>query len=237
MEQIKKTNNSLHVMHEENIAFREENLTLRSKVKSLEANQINVEHMGRIEPTIHRMQTLESTPVGQTNKASNVQLTPSIDILEMPNPNSANHFTFCGSIQSSIPLIDLEGIVRPPLTKESTSAQDQDMKDANQVIPNPVTNVTPTETLPFIPTGGDKSLTYEEFIEQMVAKKLEDMEALINRIPRVPAPIKKSLRSSFADSPFVDSIALVEMPKKFVYPTIKMYNDTIDPNDHIASYK
>ncbi|KAL5569099.1 hypothetical protein UlMin_025674 [Ulmus minor] len=63
------------------------------------------------------------------------------------------------------------------------------------------------------------------------------MEALIQKIPGVPAPIKKSLPHSYADSPFVDSIALIEMPRKFSFPNMKMYDGTTDPTDHIASYK
>ena len=39
------------------------------------------------------------------------------------------------------------------------------------------------------------------------------------------------------DSPFVDSIALVEMPKKISFPNMKMYDGTTDPTDHIVSYK
>ena len=63
------------------------------------------------------------------------------------------------------------------------------------------------------------------------------MEAMIQRIPDVPTPIKKSLSHSYADSPFVDSIALIEMPRKFSFSNMKMYNGTTDPTDHIASYK
>ena len=63
------------------------------------------------------------------------------------------------------------------------------------------------------------------------------MEAMIQKIPGVPAPIKKSLMHSYMDSPFVDSIILFEMPKKFSFPNMKMYNCTTDPTDHIVSYK
>ena len=63
------------------------------------------------------------------------------------------------------------------------------------------------------------------------------MEAIIQKIPGFPAPIKKSLPYSYAYSPFVDSIALIEMPKNFSFPNIKMYDGTTDPTDHIASYK
>ena len=70
-----------------------------------------------------------------------------------------------------------------------------------------------------------------------MAKRFVEMEAMIQKIPGVPAPIKKSLPHSYVDSPFVDSIALIEMPKKFSFPNMKMYDGTTDPTDHIASYK
>ena len=63
------------------------------------------------------------------------------------------------------------------------------------------------------------------------------MEAMIQRIPGVLIPLKKSLSHSYADSPFMDSIALVEMPKKLSFPNMKKYDGTTDPTDHIASYK
>ena len=63
------------------------------------------------------------------------------------------------------------------------------------------------------------------------------MEALIKKILGVPAPINKSFPHSYADSSFVDSIALIEMPRKFSCPNMKMYDGTTDPTDHIASYK
>ncbi|XP_057811678.1 uncharacterized protein LOC131025917 [Salvia miltiorrhiza] len=63
------------------------------------------------------------------------------------------------------------------------------------------------------------------------------MEALIQRIPGVPAPIYKSSENCYADSPFVDEIALVEMPVKFNFPSMQMFDGTTDPTDHIAQYK
>ncbi|KAK2663107.1 hypothetical protein Ddye_001681 [Dipteronia dyeriana] len=63
------------------------------------------------------------------------------------------------------------------------------------------------------------------------------MEALIQRIPKVPAPIKKSTVNSFTDSPFFDVIALVEMPWKFSFPNMKQFEGKTYPNDHIAQYK
>ena len=60
---------------------------------------------------------------------------------------------------------------------------------------------------------------------------------MIRRIPGVPVPIKKSSANSFADSPFVDAISMVEMPRKFNLLAMRMYDGTTDPDDHVAQYK
>ncbi|KAK0593431.1 hypothetical protein LWI29_036512 [Acer saccharum] len=69
------------------------------------------------------------------------------------------------------------------------------------------------------------------------SRRFAEMEALIQRIPGVPAPIKKSIANSFADSPFIAAIALTEMPKKFNFPNMKQYEGTTDSNNHIAQHK
>ncbi|KAK2635539.1 hypothetical protein Ddye_030331 [Dipteronia dyeriana] len=48
-----------------------------------------------------------------------------------------------------------------------------------------------------------------------------EMEAKIQMILEVPAPIKRNAAISFANFPFVDEIALMEMPKKFSFPNMK----------------
>lgn len=68
-----------------------------------------------------------------------------------------------------------------------------------------------------------------------MAKKLAEMEAMIQRIPRVPTLLKKSQPHSYANFPFVESIALVEMPGKFSFPNIKLYDGTTYPTYYNAS--
>ncbi|KAL5850137.1 hypothetical protein ACOSQ4_008150 [Xanthoceras sorbifolium] len=53
----------------------------------------------------------------------------------------------------------------------------------------------------------------------------------------MPASIRKSSINSFTDSPFVNAIALVEMPRKLSFPNMKQYNGMTDPDDHIAQYR
>ena len=56
-------------------------------------------------------------------------------------------------------------------------------------------------------------------------------------LPEVAPPIWRGNPNSYADTPFVEEIATVEMPRKFSFPSIKMYDGTGDPDDHIAQYK
>ena len=89
-----------------------------------------------------------------------------------------------------------------------------------------------------MPTAGLDHLSLPSTtVEQVVMKRFIEMEVMIQRIPGVLTPLKKSLPHNYADSPFVDSIALVKMPKKFSFPNMKMYDSTTDPKNHIASYK
>ncbi|KAF3535647.1 hypothetical protein F2Q69_00023590 [Brassica cretica] len=63
------------------------------------------------------------------------------------------------------------------------------------------------------------------------------MQSMVERLPGVAPPIRRSNPDSYADTPFVEEIASVEMPRKFSFPKIKMYDGTGDPDDHIAQYK
>lgn len=74
-------------------------------------------------------------------------------------------------------------------------------------------------------------------LESVLARMLEKIEAIIQRIPRVPVSIKKSAESSFADSPFVDEIALVKVSKRFNISNILLFDGSIDPDGHIAQYR
>ncbi|XP_031268350.1 uncharacterized protein LOC116126817 [Pistacia vera] len=63
------------------------------------------------------------------------------------------------------------------------------------------------------------------------------MEAIIQCIPDVPILFKKSQPQSYADSPFIDIIAVMKMPQKFTFPNMKHYDGTTDLDDYIASCK
>ncbi|XP_031265017.1 uncharacterized protein LOC116123383 [Pistacia vera] len=74
-------------------------------------------------------------------------------------------------------------------------------------------------------------------MEQVLGKRLADVEAVMRHIPGMPVPTKKSRPHCYAESPFMDEIVVADMPQKFTIPNMKMYDGTTDPDDHIASYK
>uniref|UniRef100_A0A0D3BVB9 Retrotransposon gag domain-containing protein n=1 Tax=Brassica oleracea var. oleracea TaxID=109376 RepID=A0A0D3BVB9_BRAOL len=82
----------------------------------------------------------------------------------------------------------------------------------------------------------DSSMT--AYLEQMFSKRFDAMQSMEERLPGVaPPPIQRSNPDSYADTPFLEGIASVEMPSKFSFPSIKMYDGTGDPDDNIAQYK
>ncbi|KAF2540749.1 hypothetical protein F2Q68_00030978 [Brassica cretica] len=75
------------------------------------------------------------------------------------------------------------------------------------------------------------------YLEKMFSKRFDDMQSMVGRLQGVAPPIRRSNPDSYADSPFVEGITSVKMPRKFSFPNIKMYDGTGDRDDHIAQYK
>ncbi|XP_074299332.1 uncharacterized protein LOC141630404 [Silene latifolia] len=67
-------------------------------------------------------------------------------------------------------------------------------------------------------------------------QQYQELRELMYRIPGVAHPLEKAARDSYADSPFVDDIALIGVPKGCVPPAMTLYDGTADPFDHINHY-
>lgn len=52
----------------------------------------------------------------------------------------------------------------------------------------------------------------------------------------MPKPLEKTTPTSYVDSPVINDIALVDIPKWFSVPK-KMYDGVSDPKEHMAKYK
>ena len=55
----------------------------------------------------------------------------------------------------------------------------------------------------------------------MVSDRLDAMQSMVERLPGVAPPIRKRNPDSYADTPFMEEITLIEMPRKFSFPSIK----------------
>ncbi|KAF2534210.1 hypothetical protein F2Q70_00030010 [Brassica cretica] len=84
-------------------------------------------------------------------------------------------------------------------------------------------------------TAAESSITAH--LEQMFSKRLDAMQSMVERLPGVAPPIRRSNPDSYTDTPFTEEIASIEMLWKLSFPSIKIYDGTGDPDDHIAQYK
>ena len=82
-----------------------------------------------------------------------------------------------------------------------------------------------------------KSSKSRDKVPESVKKELKEFREMIQRIPGVPKPLEKATPTSYADSPFTDDIALVDIPKRFAVPSMESYDGSTDPLEHIAQYK
>ncbi|WZY72290.1 hypothetical protein YC2023_004530 [Brassica napus] len=67
------------------------------------------------------------------------------------------------------------------------------------------------------------------YLEQMFSKRFDAMQSMVESLPGVAPPIRRSNPDSYTDTPFTEEIASVEMPRKLSFPSIKMYDGTGDP--------
>ena len=65
-------------------------------------------------------------------------------------------------------------------------------------------------------------------------EKMQSFDENIRVVPGLPPMQSRVLEDSYADSPFVDVIAVQKLPKKFVVPKMEKYKGTTDPEDHVS---
>ncbi|XP_074300132.1 uncharacterized protein LOC141631347 [Silene latifolia] len=112
----------------------------------------------------------------------------------------------------------------------------------------PIVNSTPLPRSymvpPYMPGGtpspyGIYSVPYNQGMRvgRHVEQQLQDIRSLLRKVPGLLRPMEVATPECYADSPFVDSIALISMPKGFTTPTMTLYDGTEDPLEHINQYK
>ncbi|XP_074283235.1 uncharacterized protein LOC141607784 [Silene latifolia] len=70
-----------------------------------------------------------------------------------------------------------------------------------------------------------------------VVREIKRLNGKFKKIPGVLASLEEAAPDSYVDSPFIDEITKVDLPKKIVIPSMKIYDGTTDPQNHVALYK
>ncbi|KAJ9552165.1 hypothetical protein OSB04_016210 [Centaurea solstitialis] len=152
--------------------------------------------------------------------------------------------------------------VRPPQNNQSqtifpplpsgppsafTYAQPQGAPRHLYSIPEPIPHIpTINTTVTHIPIQpnyqGNIGVTPTENLMDVRLKMLEEqnkaMLALLAKLPGAAVPVEVEPKTGFQASPYVDEIALMEIPKKYNIPAFTTkYSGITDPVEHVAQYK
>ncbi|KAF3583889.1 hypothetical protein F2Q69_00030220 [Brassica cretica] len=203
----------------------EENTNLSSEVQSVKEKLD--EHSKQLEQSAEKLSQLQSentvlrdqnqarSMVGNKKRRFNTQVRP---MGNLNTPNSREGATDPAS-GSGVAGAMREGAKNPQVhnLEESDSEPESDKETPEKI------------------SATESSMT--AYLEKMFSKRFDAMQSMVERLPGVAPPIRRSNPDSYADTPFVEGIASVEMPRKFSFPSIKMYDGTGDPDDHIVQYK
>ncbi|KAJ9541250.1 hypothetical protein OSB04_027756 [Centaurea solstitialis] len=152
--------------------------------------------------------------------------------------------------------------VRPPQNNQSqtifpplpsgpppifTYVQPQGVPRPFYSIPEPIPHIpTINTTVTHIPIQpnyqGNIGVTPTENLMDVRLKMLEEqnkaMLALLAKLPGAAVPVEVEPKTGFQASPYVDEIALMEIPKKYNIPAFTTkYSGITDPVEHVVQYK
>ncbi|KAJ9536516.1 hypothetical protein OSB04_un000310 [Centaurea solstitialis] len=152
--------------------------------------------------------------------------------------------------------------VRPPQNNQSqtifpplpsgpppvfTYVQPQGVPRPFYSIPEPIPHIpTINTTVTHVPIQpnyqGNIGVTPTENLMDVRLKMLEEqnkaMLALLAKLPGAAVPVEVEPKTGFQASPYVDEIALMEIPKKYNIPAFTTkYSGITDPVEHVAQYK
>ncbi|KAF3537149.1 hypothetical protein F2Q69_00021953 [Brassica cretica] len=65
-------------------------------------------------------------------------------------------------------------------------------------------------------------------LDGVFSKRFDAIQSMVERLPGVGPPIWRNDPNSYTDTPFTDEIALVEMPRNFSFPNLRMYDESDD---------
>ncbi|XP_056851996.1 uncharacterized protein LOC130501137 [Raphanus sativus] len=135
----------------------------------------------------------------------------------------------------SAPPRDDGGALRRSTAMDSEPEGRESAQDGTRVQVDSDSDMEDEEYSPDDPAISDPALA--AYLERVVSEKCGTIQSMVEGLPGVAPPIWRSNPRSYSETPFVEEIASVEMPHKFSFPNIKMYEGTGDADNHVAQYK
>ncbi|XP_056855333.1 uncharacterized protein LOC130504725 [Raphanus sativus] len=130
---------------------------------------------------------------------------------------------------------DGEEVPHRPVFADNEPEGREAANDGTRVQVDSYSDTEDEEYSPDDPGISDPALA--SYLERVVSERFGTIQSMEERLSGVAPLIRRSNQRSYSDTPFVEEIASVEMPRKFSFPSIKMYEDTRDPENHITQYK
>ncbi|KAK9073783.1 hypothetical protein SSX86_006377 [Deinandra increscens subsp. villosa] len=101
----------------------------------------------------------------------------------------------------------------------------------------PVQNPDPGNMSNSIPIVSNQGAPYDAGIHPSIARELQKLKEMISNVPGILKPIPEVPLESHKISRFAWPISQVEIPKRFQTPSMKLYDGTTDPEEHVAHYR
>ncbi|KAI3746808.1 hypothetical protein L6452_09249 [Arctium lappa] len=92
----------------------------------------------------------------------------------------------------------------------------------------------------YVPLGTSNGVPIDPVTQRLklLEEQNERVLSMLAKLPGATVPIDVEPRAGFQASPFIDEIALVDVPKKYSIPTFSpKYSGVTDPTEHVAQYK
>lgn len=158
-------------------------------------------------------------------------------VLTSPTEKSASRAVRC-NFKATNNKAEYEALIvgpHRPISADDEPAKREAAHDATRVQVDSDYDTEDEEYSPDDPGISDPALA--AYLEKVVSERFSTIQSMVERLPGVAHPIRRSNPGSYSNTPLVEEIASVEMPRKFSFPSIKIYEGTGDPDNQIAQYK
>lgn len=113
---------------------------------------------------------------------------------------------------------DAEGAPHRPVSADNEPEAREAANDGTRVQVDSDSDMEDEEYSPDDHGISDPALA--AYLERVVSERFGTIQSMVERLPGVAPLIRRSNQGSYSDTPFVEEIASVEMPRKLSFPSI-----------------